>query len=325
MAEELTLDQQLETYFGTTENAATPAAAPEGEGKTPPAVQPVEAASPQPAPETPVEDPLLKALEGIEEEAAPKPEEPKPQVPEVLQLIPDVETAKHLRQIAENHANFGNAFLNGQYADVEAMFTNWNKQAFDGFLEHVYKQKVASGEWVDRYIKDNENPGGERVNTEIARLEREINALKSQGTQRQQTEQQEQARARDNATFKAFEDHVEGLFDGIKFNKADRKYVVPLIKEAVGKDPKLMTALKSGNTKAVNGVFKAAVREYVTRDKAQAAETQGKIDAQTQHKPPLGGGAGQEQSTIPDDLNQVKPEERENWMSRKLNSFLGIK
>lgn len=321
MAEELTLDQQLETYFGTTENAATTAAAPAGEGNTPPAVQPVEAASPQPAPETPVEDPLLKALEGIEEEAAPKPEELKPQVPEVLQLIPDVETAKHLRQIAENHANFGNAFLNGRYDDVEAMFTNWNKQAFDGFLEHVYRKKVASDEWVDRYIKEKENP----ANKDIETLRREIADLKSQGTQRQQTEAQEQARARDNATYKAFTDHVEGLFDGIKFNKADRKYVVPIINEAVGKDPKLVAALKSGNTKAVNSVFKAAVREYVTRDKAQAAETQGKIDAQTQHKPPLGGGAGQEQSTIPDDLNQVKPEERENWMSRKLNSFLGIK
>ncbi len=82
-----------------------------------------------------------------------------------------------------------------------------------------------------------------------------------------------------------------------------------------------MAAVKSGNVKAVNALFKAACKDYVNRDKEVVTGTAAKIETQEKKKLPLGGGAGSE-DTVPDDYNAVKASDSD-MMEKSMLKQLG--
>jgi len=321
MAEEtLTVDAQLNELFGTPE---TPAAKAEG-AETPKGdpAKPVPAASPAPVEAKPEEaDPLLKALEEIEEEqpAAPKEDKPvlSPDQQAVLEAIPNIEVATNLYQAVQNYDNFTGALSSGKFTDVEAMLTKWNPDVLDGWQEHIYQKFVASGAWVDRFIAEAEGKGPTK---EFTKLQKEVNSLKEALTAKTTTSKAEQEAAATQAAFQGYNKHVNDLFEKINFNAADRRWVTADLNQRIAADPKVLAAVKSGNAKAVNPLFKAACREYLTRDKEVVVQGEKKVEKQLQKKVPL-GGASAETDAIPEDINQVKKEDRETWTQRALDKL----
>lgn len=320
---EQTLDQQLEAIL----SSDAPASA-SGKGTTPkPDTKPPVATSPPAADQTPAgeADPLEEALKAIEDE---KPEEK--QVPaisdeqqQILRAIPDAATAANLYGVVQNYSNFTNAFESGEYAKVQGMFEAWNPAAFDGFLEHIYAEKVASGEWVDRFIAEQEGTGKQHQGMKT--LERKIQNLESQLNQRTQGTQQAQKQTQEQQSFAAYNTHVNALFDQIKFSAADRRWVANDLNARIVSDPKVLAAIKNGNVAAVNSVFKTAVREYVNRDKQVSEENGVKIADQSRKKMPLGGGAGaQEAGELPDDIRQVKKGQEDSWLDQQLGKLAKI-
>lgn len=199
------------------------------------------------------------------------------------------------------------------------MFEAWNKDAFEGFLEHIYTQKVNSGEWVDRFIAEQEGTG--QTHQGMKTLERKIAQLQSQIEQRNQGNQQAQAQQAQQQAFTEYNKHIHSLFDQIKFAEADRRWIVADLNAKVASDPKIITAIKGGNVNAVNGLFKAAIREYATRDKQTAQKTAEKIDLQSQKKPPISGGAVSQEGALPDDIRQVPKGQEDNWMEQQFSKL----
>ena len=313
---EPSVDAQLEELFGTTKEtkpAAQAAAVTEGEqppagDKTPPAASPAES-----------EDPLLAALDGIEEEkpAEVKPEDGKPALSEeqkaVLDVIPDPKVAVEMYNTVQNYRNFTTALEGGKFGDVETMLSEWNPDVLEGWVEHVYEKHKEA--FVDRFIAEAEGKG---KSPDLVKLEKEVRTLKSSLEEKKVVNAQSAEQQRTQAAFKAYNDHVEALFDQIKFNKSDRRYVIADLKTRLAEDPKTLAAIKSGNTKAVNSLFKTACREYLQRDKEVTETTTEKIAAQDKKKIPLGGGAAQT-DTIPEDIRQVKKGQEDSWAQRALD------
>lgn len=325
---EQTLDQQLEALFAEPKSPA-PAGEP-GDGATPkPGQQPAAVASPPPAKkegeqQPPAEgevDPLLKALEEIKEE---KVEEPaKPQLSDdqqkVLEAVPTVERAAELYATAQNYANFTGALEGGDFGKVEGMLQAWNPQVLEGWLEHVYAQKVASGEWVDRFIAEQEGRGSQykgdvQLRNRVAQLETQLKEKAQTSQQSQLTQQQQQA-------FVNYNTHVNDLLEKINFNKADRRWVVSDLNARVAADPKVLESIRRGNVAAVNGLFKTVVKEYVTRDKEVVEQTDAKVQQQSQKKPPLGGAAATVEQPLPDDISQVPKGKEDDWMDQQLTKL----
>lgn len=342
---ELTMEQELEQMFSGTE---TPAPAGEsGKGTQPkPGEKKAAVASPPPSEdpdgsdasdagdESEADDPLKKKLDEIEEESegddkddkAPKLSDEQQQI---LRAIPDAQTAANLYQVADNYKNFTGALETGKFEEVEGMLNAWNPQVREGWLEHVYQKYVATGEWVDRFCEENDpktkdNPVFKTVRT----LQKEIQELKSGQQQRQQNNQQEQQTQRVQQAFKAYNDHITGLFDQLDFNKADRKWVMADLNAKIAADPKVLESIRGGNVKAANKLFKAACREYIDRDKEVVTGKEKKLGEQGKHKPPLasgGGGAQQVEGELPDDVRQVPKDQEENWMRQQLGKLFGGK
>ncbi len=307
-ATEPTLDQQLEALGET----------PVAPGATPaPAAN---AAPPVPSTEGAATDPLA-ALEAITEETIPATPAKAALTPEqerVFSIIPTAAEAERVAGLASSYSNFTGAFERGDFPAVEQMFQAWKPDTYAQFLDHIYQQKVASGEWVDRWIQEKEVPSP--VSRLLTPLQRQVtdlqNQLKARTTQ-EQTGQQEQARQKVTADYLA---HVNGLFDQIKFSAADRRWVTADLNNRVMQDARVKAALNAGNMPAVNGLFKAAVREYVDRDKLTSAAQAAVLAGQEGKKAPL-QTAPVTDSLLPDDIKQVPKGQEENWMDQALGKL----
>lgn len=327
---EQSLEQQLEAMIsGSPADAGKPAA-----GAPPKAGEQQAAASP-PAAQDPPADPLEAALDALEEKPAEKPGEQKPaekpaepqlssEQQTILKHIPDVQTAVHLHQTAQNYDAFTSTFESGNYDNVVKMFETWNPKAFEGFLEHIYEKNI--DEWTDRWVEEKEGRG--TTNKELRELKQTVRQL-----QAKQNAPAARAPQQDNSnveaaqrSFKAYDTFVDGLFTQIKFNETDRPYVKAALGEAVVKDPALLAAIRNGDLKVVIPKFKNVVRTYVNRDKQVKDGEAAKLALQNQKKPVLGGGTGgAESGELSDDINQVPKEKREEYLDQQLGKLFSKK
>ncbi len=314
-AAEPSLDQLLE---GLAEPKAAPAATPAAAATAVPAVVPSTAAgavSPPLGEESP-----LTALDAIKEDTIPEP--PKatltPEQEQIFRAIPDAATAQRVVGLADSYTNFTGAFERGDFPAVEQMFQAWKPEVYSAFLDHIYNQKVASGEWVDRWIQEKEVPNPVRslltpLQKQVAELQAELKTRKTGEQSAQQYNQQMKVTADYIA-------HVNSLFDQIKFSATDRKWVTADLNNRVMADARVKAALNAGNMPAVNGLFKQAVRDYVQRDQQVAAGQAATLAAQEVKKVPLQTTPVTDQA-LPDDIKQVPKGQEENWMDQALGKL----
>lgn len=318
---ELTFDQQLEALRP---KEVVPDA--KAEAPTDVLITPALELGEKPAEAKPAEETLEQKLEKITAETEPKPaEEPKlsPEQQQILQAVPNVQTAQQLTQVAANYQNFTGAFERGDFEGVESMIEGWNKNASDGLKEHFYQKYVASGEWVDRWIADKENPGSKAVTHEIKTLRQQLDELKSTHAQRTQQETTQREQQENAAVSQRYQAHLTGLFDQIEFSAADRRWVMADINAKVAGNTAVRTAIQNGNTAAVNAIFKSAVKEYVTRDQQQAEKRETTIAMQDKHKPLVAGSAMVPTTGITDEQIQSAPKpQREALRERKMDDEL---
>jgi len=322
---ELSIDQQLDQLFkdtGSPDPALSPDPKAELGTKAQPATSPAEPAKPEG--ETPTEeDPIEKALKEIEDPKEDPPEVKPTLTPEqqtIFKAIPDAQTAVQLLKTVENYSNFTSAFEARDFKNVETMFTNWDKDAYEAFLDHVYAQKVASGEWVDRFIAEQEGRGTEHKGMKA--LEQKIAKLEGKLTEKERGNQRETQAAESERVFSEYNKYVDGLFDKISTPKGDRRLIALDLKERVANDPKVIEAVRKGNMTALHGMFKTAVREFNNRDKEVAETTDTKIAQQLQKKPPLSGGAGGvTDGDLPDDVRQVPKGQEDTWLNQQLGKL----
>jgi hypothetical protein len=324
---EVSVDDQLEALLGGKETKDS-GAKPDASGK--PGEQPAVADASQPPAETPTEDDPLKKLDAIEEDGKETPkEEAKSAMTEeqalILRAIPTGADAMALYETQKSYDVVVATFETGNLEQVEAMFKAWNPAVFERFMEDIYQKKVASGEWVDRYVGEADPEKAETFKRQSV-LEKKVEALQRQLEQENQRKQQQAAQGGEQQAFKAYNDHVHALFDQINFSKADRRWVVSELNAKVAGDPKLISEIKRGNLKAVNGAFKAVTREYLTRDSEITKQTETKVEAQEQKRAPLGGGAGTkvESEILPDDVRQVPKGKEDSWMDQQLAKLPGF-
>lgn len=323
---EPTLEAELEAFLGTTKSAAPAAAVVEDGTKPKPDAKAPPVASPEGSNKPAEADPLLAALEAIEEESVPDetPAGDKSGITAdqkaVLDAIPSIEVATKIYEVAQNYSNFTDALAKGRFTDVESMLEQWNPEVLDNWYEHIYQKKIASGEWLDRYLDETAGKGKSK---DLVKLEREVKTLKQSLDTKNETETKTTAEQSRQQNLTKFQTHVEGLFDQLNFSKPDRRWIIADLKIQIAGNPKVLAAIQAGNPKAVNPLFKAAIREYATRDK-EIADTKGeKIGAQEKKKPLLGGAGGGAEDAIPDDIHQVKKGDEDKWLDKTLSSFLG--
>ena len=312
-APEPTLEQQLEAL---SETPVAPGATPAPAATAAPSVPSTEGAVSPPLGE---ESPLT-ALDAIKEDTIPEP--PKatltPEQEQIFRAIPDAATAQRVVGLADSYTNFTGAFERGDFPAVEQMFQSWKPEVYSAFLDHIYNQKVASGEWVDRWIQEKEVPNP--VRSLLSPLQREIAELKADRDNRKKTETSAQQYNQQMKVAADYTAHVSGLFDQIKFSAADRKWVTADLNNRVMADARVKAALNAGNMPAVNGLFKAAVRDYVQRDQQVAAGQAATLAAQEVKKAPLQTTPVTDQA-LPDDIKQVPKGQEENWMDQALGKL----
>lgn len=327
MENETTMEQELDVLLGTeTKSKSAAPAVDAGKPSGEPGKQPGVDASPLPVakPEG-EEDPLLKALDEIEEEKEETPAETpglSTDQKSVLEAIPDIQTATNLFNVVQNYQTFTGALEGGKFEDVESMLEAWNPAVLDNWLEHVYQKMVAAdGKWVERFIKEQE---GQPENKEFKSLKKEVDALKAQLTDKQVRTQKDEEASRQTTTYQNYNKHIEALFDKVNFSKADRKWVTADLHSRVSGDAKVLASVKAGKPEAINKLFKEACREYVNRDKEVVEQKDEKIKEQSKKKAPLGGGAA-ETDNISDDINQVAKKDLETWSSRAMDKLFRTK
>jgi hypothetical protein len=323
---EQTTAAELDALLGTPGSAA-PAAVVEDGSKPKPDAKSPPVASPEGSETPSEEDTLIAALEAIEEEkpVEVKPDE-KPALSEeqkaVLDVIPTATEAVRLHNVEQNYNNFTGALANGQFDNVQKMIEQWNPDVWEGLLEHIYEQKVASGEWVDRFIAVADGKGPTK---EFTKLQKEVNELKNQLVSKKTGEEQTSAQQQLSDNLKKYSTHVGELFDQLNFNKADRRWIVADLNLRIAADPKVLAAVRGGNAKAVNALFKATCKDYINRDKEVVEQTTEKIDAQSKKKLPLGGAAAVAEGALPEDFKNVPAKDAESVASRMLDKLLGKK
>jgi hypothetical protein len=347
MADEtvLTTDQQLDALFATAApSSAAPAAVPAKEPISSPGKEPAAVASPPGAPkpegeapakadETPVDDPLA-ALEAIkDEEEGEKKVEDKPAVaalPEeqkaVLDIFPDKQTATKVLEIAQAYGLFTTTFEKGDFKGVESMLSEWNAPAYENFMEHIYNEMVKSGKWVDRFIKEAEDPNFKGTSA----LQKRLNDLEKRLSAKEQTEtqsrQQQQQFEQEKKTAEAYKGKVTELFDLIKLPTGDRRWVASELNNAIFSDKKLFEQVRSGNLSGVPKVFKAVVKEYLTRDKEASTEQKG--GTKPDKKPVLAGGTGGApgaSEVLPENVKDVPKDKLGSWVDKSLDALFGKK
>lgn len=321
---EAVMDAELATLLGTNESkpAAPAAAADEGKPavgeKSPPVASPEGTETP-----TGEADPLLAALEAIEEEK-PEVKDGKPELSAdqktVLDAIPDAQTLKNIEGTLQGYNNFTTLLATGKFDGVEAELQHWNPDVLDGWKDYIYeKHKV---EFVDRFIAESEGKGKSK---DLTKLEREVAQLKSSLQDKANANTQSEAQNKLNASFEAYNNHIVELFKQFPCPEADREYIVAVLNQKLAKDPKVLADIKSGKPKAINPVFKEVSRAYLKRDKQTTDATAAKLADQEKKKIPLGGGASETVGDIPDDIKQVKKGQEDGWMDQQLGKLFGKK
>src|SRR5262245_3025995 len=162
-----------------------------------------------------------------------------------------------LSDVARSYGAFTNAFATGDFQAVEEMFNDWNPEAFNAFLDHMYQQKMESGEWIDRWINDRQ--GGGRGDSRVQGLQRQIQHLQSQIQDRRT---QDIGAAQDQIVH-GYVSQIDSLSKQVGLKEADRDKAHTEINAMVANNPQLRAAINSGNFKAVNRVFKDVVRKIV--------------------------------------------------------------
>lgn len=326
------MEAELEAFLGTTKSAAPAAVVEDGtkpkpDAKVPPVASPEGSEKPAAVVETPTAevDPFLAAIDAIEDSPVvaetPAGEKPAltPDQKAVLDAVPSVEVANSIIQVAQNYTNFTDALAAGKFGDVESMLDNWKPDVLDAWLEYIYEKKMASGEWVDRYLE-----GGKGRDKDVVKLEKQVAALQKSLDTKKETETETAADQQRRANLKSFQDHITGLFDHLNFNQSDRRWIIADLKIQIAGNPKVMAEIQAGNPKAVNTLFKNVLKEYTTRDKAVADEKGAKIETQLGKKPPIGGGGNNVvEDQIPEDIKDVKKGDEDKWLDKTLNGFLG--
>jgi ribosome-binding protein aMBF1 (putative translation factor) len=315
------LDADLEALLGPDKPVAPAAAAGVKPGEKAPPV-----ASPE-APEKPAdgeEDPLLKALDALDDGEPKEDGEPKSGLTSdqksVLEAIPDIQTATNLYGVVQNYNTFTNALAEGRFEDVESMLSDWNPQVIEKWMEHIYKTR--GEELVDRFISEND-PNAPKESKDILALRKKITALETAVEGKKKSNVQQTEAERSQSAFQEYNKYVNSLFDKIEFNKNDRRWVTADLNHRIAADPKVLAAVKSGDVKSVTKLFKTVCKEYLTRDKEVVDGAADKVAAQEKKKLPLGGGAGGEVDAVPEDIRSVKKGDEDAWLDKTLNGFLG--
>ncbi len=316
-ATEPTLEQQLEAL---SETPVAPGVTPTPAATAAPAVVPstaTGAVSPSLGEESP-----LTALDKITEDTIPEVKTPAltPEQEQIFRAIPTAAEAQRVAGLADSYTNFTGAFERGDFPAVEQMFQAWKPEVYSQFLDHIYNQKVASGEWVDRWIQEKEVPNP--VRNLLTPLQREIAELKADRDNRKKGEMTAQQYNQQTKVAADYTRHIDGLFDQIKFSAADRRWVTADLNNRVMQDSRVRAALNSGNMPAVNGLFKQAVRDYVQRDQQVAAGQAATLAAQETKKAPLQTAPVTDQM-LPDDIKQVPKGQEESWMDQALAKLKG--
>lgn len=314
-ATEASLDAELTELLGST---------PTDEAVTEPATE---------TPVTPLETPVAEAvaeptieekLKAIEDADTPAPVDataPNADHQKVLTLFPTPAIAEQAQTVINNYSNLIDTLNSGDFGKVEQMFNAWNPTFLDNFMEHVYSQKVASGEWVERWIKDKE--GNPVVNNQLTALQKQIQGLEARlkGEDQQRLTAQNQRAL--NEAKEGYNAHITRLFDEIKLPASDRKWVANEITARINADPTTLQAILNGNAKMANKHFKAAVQEYVQRDKEVSQIKADTTAAQDKHKQPL-QSAQQPVGAITDEAIKALPKAaRGDAMDAKLEQDLG--
>ncbi len=322
-----TMDADLEALLGPSDKSkpAAPAAAASKSGETSEKV-----ASPS-SEETGDEDPLLKALESLDEEDGEKKEaseegdeEAKPNLSSdqqaVLEAIPDIETATNLYSVVRNYNTFTTALAEGKFEDVESMLGDWNPDVIEKWTEYIYKKHGES--FVDRFINEND-PNAPKENKDIVALRKTVTALQEAISEKKKTNVQQTEAEKQQSSFQAYNKTVDAWFDKIEFSKNDRRWVTADLNQRIAADPKVLAAIKGGDPKAAKALFKTACKDYINRDKEVSEDTTKKITVQSKKKLPMGGGASEVVGEVPDDIRAVKKGEEDKWLDKALTGFLG--
>ncbi len=315
MAEQLTLDQELDALRLPEKKLETPKPEEPKLGETPAPV--VEEAKP-------AEEPVVATLEDkLGEIEEPKPNE-APKVSDdqqkILSAIPDVQTASQLLQAAQSYDQLNSVLSNRDFDKFETML---DPGAAEGLLEHIYKKYVDTGAWVDRFISEHDPNGNPVVQQSLRAMQSKLDQVQSKLAERDRGQSEAQQRAQAQQTFATYQKHVNGLFDKIEFAPADRRWVMDALSARAGADPQIMAQLRNGNPSAVTSLFKQVVREYVNRDKSESESRAALLAAQEKKKPLLPGSQVTPTAGLPRDVKEVPKGKLDAWMDQELAALAG--
>lgn len=294
------------------------------------AATPSEPTSPAPeAPseeaEQPQEPSAEDELKKIAEETPAEPETQKPALSEeqqkILAMIPNTQIAEQVQTLATGYHNFTSAFAKGEFDNVTEMLQSWNPQAWDLFEEHLYQKKVASGEWIDRWIQDKD--GNATVNSGMKALHTEIANLKSTLAQQQQRESQQRDEAHRAEIGRQYNAHVSALFDRIKTPEEDRPRIKRLLDVTVGTNKSVLARINAGDMKAVNKIFAEEVTAYNKRDQQITEKNEKTFAVQDKKKPLVSAATVTRATEITDEMiQQAPPEQRDELLDRQMKDRL---
>ncbi len=307
-AAEPTTEQQLETLFKETPDETAIEVTPEAAAPTPEA-----APTPQP---TDIEAKLNEIPDAPEVKEDAKPTLTADQQ-QILAAFPTPEVAKQVQTESGYFQTLNTALAQGDYETVEQMFA---PDALEGFKEHFYKKYVASGELVDRWISEKE--GNPQVSRAVTAQEQRIARLEAQLAERHQNETKQSQQQQQAQLQKSYNDHLTGVFDKFNFSAADRRYVAADVTAKVSADPTLMASYRSGNMVALNKAIKESIRDYSTKDQAAQVKREETVATQMTKKPLIAGQAAVQTGALPDDINQVPKDQRDNWVTEQLKKLM---
>lgn len=271
-------DEALKAAISEDEDEPEETSSTTAEPTAPAQEKPVHQTAVSPKPDTADVDKALAELEkAAEGEAEPARPALTPEQQQVLARIPDAATLEGITRVAQANRDLTDAYLSGNTDFVLYNLENINAEAFGVFKDAFY-QKYGE-EFVQRFIDENENGG----NKEIRTLQREIQALKREHTERRETEQrvstEQTDRQRANEWAGKFTAHLDSLYEKVRIPKdgADREFIEAAFEKALNAPANKETAdkIRAGRFGLMNPIFAGVVRKYNAAEKAkvQAVET----------------------------------------------------
>jgi hypothetical protein len=294
-----------------------------GDGAPKPAASPEAGAPPNPD-EKP--DELEAALGEIDKDKSEEKTDPlsvlSAEQRDILDLVPSKAILDKVSSYAEGYKTFTETLGKGNYDEALDMLQRHNPRALEGLMEHLYNKHVTSEEWINRWLAEKENGP---VNKTVRSLEGRIQQLESMLQQQATSNKQNSEQVRMGMAAQQYGAHLKTLFDRIKLPEVDRRYVIADINAQVQGNQAIRGQILSGNPKAVNAIFTQTVRDYIKRDQQQTTETAAALGQQAKKPLPMQGGIVPESDQLPDDINQVPAEKRENWVDQQLNKLFARK